>query len=391
MAAHVPIGATKTNEPRIKVLAAKLGVHRCWVVGGLCFLWGQHQLYGRGEFVPGLTPAEIDQESGIPGFAAALAEPKPEGLDWLRVVPGGVELPRIQEWIRSTEIERTRTYESERKRRQREKQKAAPKRPSSVRDSGGDSPGLPLRHQTSDIRHQTSGISADTPKPPERGAPQQPIDRPAGPPEPAVQAPTAATTAPPDRPEPPPEPQPPRRHAAPRAADPRTPRASGGVADLPTVPGAPPWPATSAGPSYDRSRAVLAAYPRQIGLQGGISAVRDALHLIAVRAGWLPANGSDHAAIDAAYDRAAVWLQARVQAYAASPLVESTPRDFIPAPAKWMADGRYDDDPAEWARRRVRDADKLSQRVAGHDENGVPFDYASLIRTDDQTNSSDAR
>lgn len=54
-------------------------------------------------------------------------------------------------------------------------------------------------------------------------------------------------------------------------------------------------------------------------------------------------------------DAACAFLSERAAAYSASPLVQSTDRQYLPHPATWFHDGRYDDDPAEWAKERTQD------------------------------------
>lgn len=54
-------------------------------------------------------------------------------------------------------------------------------------------------------------------------------------------------------------------------------------------------------------------------------------------------------------DAACAFLAERAQAFTDSPLAQSTPKQFLPHPATWFHEGRYDDDPSEWARSREND------------------------------------
>ena len=45
------------------------------------------------------------------------------------------------------------------------------------------------------------------------------------------------------------------------------------------------------------------------------------------------------------------YLLGKMQAFAASPIGRGD-KQYIPHPATWLNNGRYDDDPATWVRRR---------------------------------------
>lgn len=86
-----------------------------------------------------------------------------------------------------------------------------------------------------------------------------------------------------------------------------------------------------------RAEALYAAYPRKVGRAVALKAIERAITFVADR------QKSDR-------KTACAWLLERVTAYADSPSVKSKDADFIPHPSTWFNGGRYDDDPAEWAR-----------------------------------------
>lgn len=101
---------------------------------------------------------------------------------------------------------------------------------------------------------------------------------------------------------------------------------------------------------------------RRVGKRAALRAIGEALHRLA------PERFGGDA------DAAAAFLAAKAAEYAASPQVSTTPDDFLPHPATWFNEGRYDDDPGEWARRRgsentppqpTRDYDKILAGIAG--------------------------
>lgn len=75
---------------------------------------------------------------------------------------------------------------------------------------------------------------------------------------------------------------------------------------------------------------IYAAYPRKVGRDKAFKAIDKALHRSAL---------------------SAVEMLARVQAFAtAAETWADSDREFIPHPATWFNQGRYDDDPREWQR-----------------------------------------
>lgn len=85
------------------------------------------------------------------------------------------------------------------------------------------------------------------------------------------------------------------------------------------------------------------AYPRREGRGKALSKIEAAVGRIARNRGL-------------SKSAAASWLLARVDAYAASELVACTERQYIPHPATWMHQARYDDPPEAWAAPAVQRA-----------------------------------
>lgn len=78
--------------------------------------------------------------------------------------------------------------------------------------------------------------------------------------------------------------------------------------------------------------AIYAAYPRKVGRAAAIKAIRRSLGILAKRGTADPPG----------------WLLGRVVAYAGSGHVATTDAQYIPHPATWFGQGRYDDDDAAW-------------------------------------------
>jgi len=82
---------------------------------------------------------------------------------------------------------------------------------------------------------------------------------------------------------------------------------------------------------------IYSEYPRKVAKQAALKAIVKAVLDVSKR--------------DGAPAEPCVWLLDRVKAYAAA--VKAWPandRRFIPHPATWFNQGRYDDDDAEWRR-----------------------------------------
>lgn len=79
----------------------------------------------------------------------------------------------------------------------------------------------------------------------------------------------------------------------------------------------------------DAARRLYAAYPRPMGERAALSAIAVALQVVEDRGEREPE----------------AWLRRRVQSFAAA--MKGKAMDYIPAPARWFADRRYDEDHAK--------------------------------------------
>lgn len=89
---------------------------------------------------------------------------------------------------------------------------------------------------------------------------------------------------------------------------------------------------------------IYKAYPRKVGKAAAIKAINKALHFISGGVAEVPDRIDPH-------KTPADWLLDRVETYATA--VAKWPKEerkFVPHPATWFNQGRYDDDPAEWQR-----------------------------------------
>ena len=91
---------------------------------------------------------------------------------------------------------------------------------------------------------------------------------------------------------------------------------------------------------------IYSAYTRKVGKADALRAIAKAIRIIANRS-----SGENHPDFAGDEEKAAAWLQSRVELYAKSPSVQETDNSLIPYPATWFNDGRYDDDEVEWNRR----------------------------------------
>ena len=110
-----------------------------------------------------------------------------------------------------------------------------------------------------------------------------------------------------------------RRKAKPEAVE----QPAAEPARVPEVVSEPKPAATTTSPAH-QAEMIYEAYPRKVARPAAIQAIRRALQ----------AKSFD-------------WLLERVQKYAAC--VEGSSKKFIPHPATWFNQARYDDDPKEWA------------------------------------------
>lgn len=96
----------------------------------------------------------------------------------------------------------------------------------------------------------------------------------------------------------------------------------------------PPLPPAGVGSEIvDR---IYAAYPKHVDPKDAKAAIAKAVKVIAKAKGLPIAD-------------AAEWLYGRVVAYAGSAYVRTKDRQYIPAPARWMNAGKYDDGDGEWS------------------------------------------
>ncbi len=87
-----------------------------------------------------------------------------------------------------------------------------------------------------------------------------------------------------------------------------------------------PKPSTTADQIYD-------AYPRKVGRKAAIVKINVAIKDVAKRADIDDPSG---------------WLLKQVQQYANSPKLKETELQYIPHPATWFNQARYDDEPSAW-------------------------------------------
>lgn len=91
------------------------------------------------------------------------------------------------------------------------------------------------------------------------------------------------------------------------------------------------------------AESIYAVYPRKVARGAALKAIAKALSAVAKR-------GATDLQPDFAGDtsRAAEWLKGRTSAYGRSPQGQRTDKNYIPHPATWFNDARYDDDSSEW-------------------------------------------
>lgn len=107
-------------------------------------------------------------------------------------------------------------------------------------------------------------------------------------------------------------------------------------------------------PTYAACAQVWSAYPKRAAKAAFVRELQAACMAVASRE-----FGGDT-------DRALAWIGGRVEAYAAAVSRWSEPdRRYIPHGHKWLADGRYDDDEAEWSR-PADDAPDTRVDMRGH-------------------------
>ena len=110
---------------------------------------------------------------------------------------------------------------------------------------------------------------------------------------------------------------------------------------------------------------VYAAYPRKVAKAPALKAIQKAIVTIADR----DFRGNLKAAAE--------WLKSRVDHYAQSPQGRREDKTYIPHPATWFNDGRYDDDPSQWA--HVGQAKSAMDKHHLTVEPGMPFKSVSEL------------
>lgn len=102
---------------KVRRIARVLGAPRASVVGGVVMLWAMADAHTTNGLLKGLTLADIDDTVGVPGLAAALADPL---VDWARETDKGVLLPRWGEHNGKTAKKRAQDARRQARKRDRE-------------------------------------------------------------------------------------------------------------------------------------------------------------------------------------------------------------------------------------------------------------------------------
>ncbi len=104
------------DKPEITLIAADLGAAPETVFLACFRLWAWADTHSSTGMVPGITPAAIDRQVNLPGFANALVK-----VGWLLFRSGGVVFPNIERHIQQSA--KARAANAERARRYRERKK----------------------------------------------------------------------------------------------------------------------------------------------------------------------------------------------------------------------------------------------------------------------------
>ena len=105
---------------------------------------------------------------------------------------------------------------------------------------------------------------------------------------------------------------------------------------------------------------LYAAYPRKVGKQAALKAIRAALARIT-------------------REDAANWMLGRVQKFAASPAGQAG--EYTPHPSTWFNQGRYDDDDSEWSKHgQGADAGRLGVERSPARVRAEPGKYDEIMR-----------
>ena len=110
---------------------------------------------------------------------------------------------------------------------------------------------------------------------------------------------------------------------------------------------------------------VYAAYPRKVAKAPALKAIQKAIVTIGDR----DFRGNLKAAAE--------WLKSRVDLYAQSPQGRREDKTYIPHPATWFNDARYDDDPSQWT--HVGQAASATDKHRPTAETGIPFKSVSEL------------
>lgn len=110
---------------------------------------------------------------------------------------------------------------------------------------------------------------------------------------------------------------------------------------------------------------VYAAYPKKVAKARALKAIQKAIGTIADRDFRGDAK------------EAAEWLKSRVELYVQSPQGRREDKTYIPHPATWFNDGRYDDDPCQWT--HVGLATSAMDKHHPTVEPGIPFKSVSEL------------
>jgi hypothetical protein len=80
------------THPKVVGISDRLKVKVALVIGACHIVWSMADEHSTDGFLPGVTPARIDRETGLKGFAVELAR-----VGWLEVEQDGVRLARYEE------------------------------------------------------------------------------------------------------------------------------------------------------------------------------------------------------------------------------------------------------------------------------------------------------
>jgi hypothetical protein len=113
--------------------------------------------------------------------------------------------------------------------------------------------------------------------------------------------------------------------------------------DSPTRAAAPSSASASSQSIVHLAEAIYGHYPRKVAKALAIKATEKAIARIARRG-----EVDKHPDFAGDCHKAAKWLESRVIAYANSPCVTRTEKRYIPHPATWINQARFDDSDSEW-------------------------------------------